>query len=931
MSSHFWTTHHPPQTLEALRYAIRADLQATATSGLERGNNGGPFLCSGLALALAPLSSSLLHHGNPHQESRPEPDIVFLLLLSCHATRSFHTIDTPELRIVCLACSFRPDILPKLYRLVSRSTFRASALAASPRLTRPNPTAAPPCETWDTRAHKEQVAFLVSHIDAINKLSAQPEPGAVRQPRAAWVGVDPAAEPPTTVSSQAGRKTDPRQPWILILDFLTHDFFVHLAGWSQYQSPHHNPRAYGHIRSYSSVTKPTVTTTTTVSDSVETASTTSAPSHPQQVRRIHSSISATSYDDKNDLTTLPDPRSRAMSPASADAMASSEHHPDLDDEVATLSTKLINAINHQTTLDDTLSRTRMELDQSHERIRKLEEQLAQQREMLAGDVWVRRKAADAEKAKVLNRLVEEKKAREEVDQQKKKIEQELENLTTALFEEANKMVISAKEEARVEHEALQKKNDLLKAQLVDTEGLLKSSQEQLAELKNVMEQMSVERDDQTAITAPSSPGFSKFDQKDDDQAVSDGISHAGTAEPASPSHPTSFSHLLQPVLRFDLAAYQDFIDLVRLSKRQARSRPPSGNQSGLSALGIGLGGASNGSTTSLTTSGTAVSASAPSPQTPNTPNSTVSSGSMGSAAPLPPLKDTKFYKRALAEDIEPTLRLDTAPGLSWLVRRSVLHAMTDGSLVVEPVLPTEPLAHITKPQNFPCSLCGDSRKEGEHLRRHRFRTSESPTAQRYPLCGYCLGRVRSTCDFLGFLRIVKDGHWRADDDEGERAAWEESVRLREQMFWSRIGGGVVPTPVVMGSPPGGLGGGRSPRLAAGEEEEEEAARGRPSIDEKVMGGVSEAKRVASEETIGAEKVAAPEMVEDEDEGRGEEDGGGAKVAAEARPESTTPQPTAPAAAPAPAPAAVEDEPSEHHEAHAEKEGAPKRLSLQIPS
>lgn len=41
--------------------------------------------------------------------------------------------------------------------------------------------------------------------------------------------------------------------------------------------------------------------------------------------------------------------------------------------------------------------------------------------------------------------------------------------------------------------------------------------------------------------------------------------------------------------------------------------------------------------------------------------------------------------------------------------------------------------------------------------------------------------------------MVKDGHWRADGEDAEKAAWEESVRLREQMFWSRIGGGVVPT------------------------------------------------------------------------------------------------------------------------------------------
>jgi len=40
--------------------------------------------------------------------------------------------------------------------------------------------------------------------------------------------------------------------------------------------------------------------------------------------------------------------------------------------------------------------------------------------------------------------------------------------------------------------------------------------------------------------------------------------------------------------------------------------------------------------------------------------------------------------------------------------------------------------------------------------------------------------------------MLKDGHWRAHGEEGEKSAWEESTRLRERMFWSRIGGGVVP-------------------------------------------------------------------------------------------------------------------------------------------
>lgn len=490
-----------------------------------------------------------------------------------------------------------------------------------------------------------------------------------------------------------------------------------------------------------------------------------------------------------------------MSPASGEEGSPKEQHPDLDNEVTALSNKLINAINHQTSLDDSLSSARLELSLAEQKIRQLEDQIARQQEMLAGDVWIRRKAAEAEKTKLLAALALEKKAHLDEERQRKKIELELESLTTALFEEANKMVIEAKELARQEQEALQHKNDLLRAQLQDTEGLLKSQQEQLSELKNVMETMNAELDDQN--TGPTSPGFSKFSRLDtnNSEAAPNNVPHPPTADPIplSPSYPTSFSHLLQPVLNTDLTAFVDFRELLRVSKRFSGHRMSTGSQA-TALVGLGLGHTSSvkstGSASSMSTAGTPASQSAP--HTPNTPASNASLSSPVALVNLPPLKDTKFYKRALVEDIEPTLRLDLAPGLSWLARRTVLAAVTDGSLVVEPVptTPTTVSRFATKtrpPQLEPCSLCGEARKDEEkHLRKYRFRTSESETAQRYPLCNYCLGRLRSTCDYLSFLRIVKDGHWHADDEDAEKAAWEESVRLREQMFWSRIGGGVVP-------------------------------------------------------------------------------------------------------------------------------------------
>ncbi|KAH7037470.1 uncharacterized protein B0I36DRAFT_66613 [Microdochium trichocladiopsis] len=505
---------------------------------------------------------------------------------------------------------------------------------------------------------------------------------------------------------------------------------------------------------------------------------------PHTPRRMPSTLSVREDEDHN---TIPDPRSRALSPDVSTQSSTPGHHPDLDQEVATLSTKLINAINHQTTLDDTLSSTRHELDTARERIAELEDTVAKQQEKLSEDVWMRRSVAEEEKADLRARLATERALRLEAEKDKKKIEQELENLTVSLFEEANKMVITAKEDAAREQEVLNRKNEQLKAQLKDTEGLLTFQQEQLAELKLVMEQMNAEKDDRTG-TAPSSPGLSKFDPRESDSRNSDGDALQGGSELLSPTYPTDLSHLLSPVLRTDISAYDDFMSLIKVSK--THSRVSSGSYNGLNPV-LGIAGASiasNSSTVSLS----AAAASSSSPQSPNTPASAISAGSSAPAVQLPPLKETKFYKRALAEDIEPTLRLDTAPGLSWLARRSVITAITEGTLVVEPVPTTGVFATISKPQFYKCSLCGESRKDESLLRHHRFRTSETETAQRYPLCKYCLGRVRSTCDFLGFLRMVKDGHWRADDAEAERNCWEESVKLREQMFWSRIGGGVVP-------------------------------------------------------------------------------------------------------------------------------------------
>lgn len=353
--------------------------------------------------------------------------------------------------------------------------------------------------------------------------------------------------------------------------------------------------------------------------------------------------------------------------------------------------------------------------------------------------------------------------------------------------------------ARKEREAVERRNEQLRAQLNDTEVLLASHQEQLAELKIVMQQMSMNREDPdpniNASTAPSTPALKTCEAMSKTFDSFHSSPNSTKAEEVLPAPPTSFSHLLHPILRTDLQAYDDFRSLLQISRKSApTSRVTSGTYSGWNVADLahlanrdqGYKSGhhpSNGSTSSISTPVTHQS----SPTSPSTPAST---NSNTSARELPliliSLKETRFYKRVLTEDIEPALRLDLAPGLSWLARRTVINSMCEGSLIVEPMPPAVGL------YLFSCSLCGENRPGDDNARSHRFRTSDNESAQRYPLCPYCLNRVRASCDFLSFLRMVKDGHWRTDGVEAETAAWEESVRLRERMFWARIGGGVIP-------------------------------------------------------------------------------------------------------------------------------------------
>lgn len=469
-------------------------------------------------------------------------------------------------------------------------------------------------------------------------------------------------------------------------------------------------------------------------------------------------------------TRTPSPVQRNGSTDSGVPAGDGAYQPDLSAEVAMLSTKLVNAINYQTNLDDSLQQTRHELEQARAEVAKARAEKKSYDDMIANGLLVRKYYLDQTINQMREELATAKAEREAAEKAKKATEGELETLTSALFEEANTMVAAARRDT----EAVQTRNSQLRSQLGDTEMLMASQQEQLQDLKQTMERMERISHDSHAMSIPTTPIDRTTAAFDAMQLSPNGISHD-----VAPEHPLHFTQLITPVLRNDIPAYTDFQDLLQLARRAA---PHSRNSSN--------------NTNSFASSSTPNLHSSTSPHLPGAFSFTTSSANNSPQSatfgekPMPTLKETKFYKRTFLEDLDPCLRLDTAPGLSFLSRRTVLSSLLAGSLVVEPFL--QPSNRLYASSIYACALCGESRKSEAHVRRHRFRTSEDEGAQRYPLCEYCLNRVRAAGDFVGFLRMVRDGHWKCESEEESKGAWEESVRLRERMFWARAGGGVVP-------------------------------------------------------------------------------------------------------------------------------------------
>ena len=450
-----------------------------------------------------------------------------------------------------------------------------------------------------------------------------------------------------------------------------------------------------------------------------------------------------------------------------------------------LNSKLIQAIEKQAELEDSIAAAREDLASAKKRIKELEDAQQEHARLISSGLLIQKEDVDQETDALMRKLMEESRQRTSAVESKKEIEKELEDLTRSLFEEANKLVVIE----RIENAKLRERNVKLTGQLADNETLLISHQAQLEELKGVMQKMTTQEGSDSRPNSPMVTARKKWSRDRDSLGrIINGtpvgsplIQHelpaievdSASTIPES-QNPEESAGLLMPRYRTDIASFHEFESLLPLSRQK---RPDLSRQT---------------STTSLKHDDRSNSV-------PNRSESPVEKIASPHASPALTsiwqryadsgrdisLRDTKFLKRAIVEDIEPTLRLDMAPDLGYLTRRAIQSAVLDGTLIVEPVP-----SHLARyaPERIPCSLCAESRYvPGKMERNFRLKTSEKTDTQTHMLCDWCVDRVRSVCTYVAFLKQVKDGLWRAEGEIEEMRVWEESVKLRECMFWARVG------------------------------------------------------------------------------------------------------------------------------------------------
>lgn len=384
--------------------------------------------------------------------------------------------------------------------------------------------------------------------------------------------------------------------------------------------------------------------------SMPEAETTAKPLADDETASVTFSVTpaAPSTDEVPVLAVLSDPNAVDASKAEPrrdmlERLSAEEREAELRSQVTGLNAKLVDSINRMSDLEDELSVAHNRILVHTTRIAELSKERDQYISAMNTGLLVEKAHVTSEMQRMMERVAEETAQRGKAESDKTRIEAELEELSAALFNEANSMVAVE----RLARARAEEKSQQLEDSLRDTERMM---QEQQAMLKNLQAQV-----DALSINTPDAA--------------------PALLPPVTSAPPTTYSTNIQPYGEF-----LQFLDHLRSLHDQLAP------YFDMQRRGVDW---------------TTLSTLSPSPSIGGTISPSMhQSGSMVRHRDYPHLPiDAEhlvqlssqlalpFIRRTHEEDADPCLRLSQAPGLNWLTRRQATSAILDGNVVIEPLFP----------------------------------------------------------------------------------------------------------------------------------------------------------------------------------------------------------------------------------------------------
>lgn len=420
-------------------------------------------------------------------------------------------------------------------------------------------------------------------------------------------------------------------------------------------------------------------------------------------------------------------------------------------QIMSLSTQLIDSIERQSTLEKELNQANKTIEgnagamEEYENLKKKYTEL-EKREL----------NKDAELNKLKQELRKQNEARTEADSNVDKLNHEVEELTASLFDEANNMVADARKASH----AAELKNAKLVEQLHERDMLLETLNLQLKHLKKVIQTL----DDDSSASEQVKALANASDNASLTASLSKNI-HTGHGRQLEPPLGPIFSPNITAV-RYDLGLYHEFLKFLAVLPNYEDIKDTASDSKLLRRLvndeiqpvlklenASGLGWILKRTLINLMIEG------------------------LVAVEPISGLNEIRQYgysspmlnqKSRMGGNSNDNLESSPATASNASTTTKTDHSRRDSA--------TKGLNLFNYPSDSPpvavrekCAICGECRDDlVEHARLHILKTQSRAddgtvtVNNTFPLCKYCVLKIRQTCEIFAFLRSLKLGAWKLE-------------------------------------------------------------------------------------------------------------------------------------------------------------------------